>query len=355
MSIRNLARPELRSLQPYSAAAQVKDTTRLNANEVPWPNSADHFLRPLNRYPEVRPLELHAALSKRFGCETQNLLATRGTSEAIDLLIRTFCRPGIDNIVTTAPTFSMYQHYATVQGATVREVVTLPDEDFVIDVDVILETCDESTRIVFICSPNNPTGTTFSRAQLLRLLKLRGERSMVVVDEAYIEFSTEESVVGLLAEFNNLVVLRTLSKALAFAGARCGAVIAASEAIDILDAVQAPYAFATPVVECVLEALEEERMAAIDSGVQKIVIERERVISALRQFTVVKKIWPSAANFFLLQLDEVEALLQQSSNDKVLIRYFGGELSDCVRITVGSPAENDRLLAVFQATEDNLR
>ncbi len=355
MSIKNLVRPELQSLQPYSAAAQVKDTTRLNANEVPWPNSADHFQRPLNRYPEVRPLEMHAALAKRFNCATQNLLATRGTSEAIDLLIRTFCRPGIDNIVTTAPTFSMYQHYATVQGATVREVVTLPDENFMIDVDAILHACDSSTRIIFVCSPNNPTGTVFPRAELLRLLTLRGEKSIVVIDEAYIEFSNEKSAVGLLAEYDNLVVLRTLSKALALAGARCGAVIAAAEAIEVLDAVQAPYAFATPVVECVLEALREERMAEIDNGVQKIIEERARVVAALQQFNVVKKIWPSAANFFLLQLHEIEPLLQQSSNDKVLIRYFGGDLSDCVRITVGSPAENDRLLAVFRTTEDSLR
>ena len=351
MSVIKLVRPELLSLQPYSAAAQVSDTTRLNANEAPWPRSSDHFLRPLNRYPDVRPADLHAALANRFACNTANLLATRGTSEAIDLLIRTFCRPDVDNIVTTAPTFSMYQHYATIQSAEIREVSTSPDKDFVVDVNALTDACDDSTRIIFVCSPNNPTGTLFKRNDLLKLMALRGDKSVIVVDEAYIEFSNEASAVELLSEFDNLIVLRTLSKALAFAGARCGAVIAAKEVIRVLDAVHAPYAFATPVVECVLEALDEQNMAEVDLGVQKIIAERERVIAKLQKYSIVRRIWPSAANFFLLELQDTERLLAQSNSDKVLIRYFGGDLPDCVRITVGSPEENNRLLAMFQATE----
>jgi histidinol-phosphate aminotransferase len=354
MSITRLARPEIRALKPYSAAAQVSDTTRLNANESPWPNSSDHFQRPLNRYPEVRPVALHAALASRFGCSAAQLLATRGTSEAIDLLIRAFCRPGIDNIVTTAPTFSMYRHYAKVQGAEVREVQASAESGFTIDVDALVSACDDSTRLIFICSPNNPTGTLLERTDLLKILEQRGERSVIVIDEAYIEFSEEHSAIELLTEYSNVVVLRTLSKALAFAGARCGAVVAPTDIIELLDAIQAPYAFATPVVECVLEALQQERMAEVDASIEKIVDERDRVMKALRQFRVVRKVWPSAANFFLVQHSAVDALLEQCRDDNVLLRYFGHDLPDCVRITVGSPEENDRLLQVFAKTESEL-
>ena len=355
MSITKLARPEIQALRPYEAATQASETTRLNANEVPWPNSVDHCDRPLNRYPEVRPAALHAALAKRFGCDVRQLIATRGTSEAIDLLIRAFCRAGIDNIVTTTPTFSMYRHYAEVQGASVREVATLRDNNFAFDVDSILSACDHSTRLVFICTPNNPTGTVFPRASLLELLNQRDGRSVIVVDEAYIEFSGESSAAELIASHDNLVVLRTLSKASAFAGARCGAVIGPTDVIHMLDAVQAPYAFATPVVECVVEALQEEPLIAVDNGVRIIIEERARVMTALEQFDIVLKVWPSAANFFLIQLRNIDQLLEQSRNDKVLLRYFSGAgLEDCVRITVGSREENDRLIQTFIATRDQL-
>jgi histidinol-phosphate aminotransferase len=354
MSVSKLARPEIQALKPYSAAVQISDTTRLNANESPWPNSADNFLRPLNRYPEVRPLALHAALASRFGCAAEQLIATRGSSEAIDLLIRAFCRPGVDNIVTTTPTFSMYKHYATVQGAELREVATCAAENFAIDIDAIVAECDDSTRLIFICSPNNPTGTLLRRTELLALLQQRGERSVIVIDEAYIEFSDEQSATNLLAKYSNVAVLRTLSKALAFAGARCGAVIARPDIIRILDAIQAPYAFATPVVECVLEALQQERMAEVDASVRKIISERDRVMQALRQFTFVSHIWPSAANFFLVQLSAIEPLLEQCRSNNVLLRYFGDDLPDCVRITVGSPEENDRLIKIFAKTESEL-
>lgn len=353
MTITKLARPEIQSLQPYKAAVQVDDMLRLNANEAPWRNSVEHFLRPLNRYPEIRPGELRNALARRFACKQEQLLVTRGTSEAIDLLIRAFCRAGLDTIATTSPTFSMYRHYADIQGAIVREVTTSGDQDFAIDVDALLDLCDASTRLIFVCSPNNPTGTVLPRADLINLLERRGDLSLVVVDEAYIEFADNASATELLDAYGNLIVLRTLSKALAFAGARCGAAIGPAAVIQMLDAIQAPYAIATPVVECVLDALQEDRMLEVESRLQKIVSERERMIAAVRQYSFVRKVWPSCANFYLIQLDNVDLVLQQSERDKVLLRYFGGALDDCIRITVGSPEENDRLLQTFDAIQDN--
>lgn len=351
MTIAELARPEIRALQPYEAAVQVDDTIRLNANEAPWAGAADRFRRPLNRYPEIRPQRLRAALAARYGCQPGELLVTRGTSEAIDLLMRAFCRAGRDNVVTTAPTFSMYRHYAAVQGAVVREVATSRDQDFAIDVDALLAACDDSTRLIFVCSPNNPTGNLVPAATLAELLEARGDRSAIVVDEAYIEFAGAASAIELLSRHGNLLVLRTLSKALAFAGARCGAVIGPAEVVAMLDAIQAPYALATPVVECVENALDAEDLAASRAWLREIVSERERIAAALEKFRNVRRVWPSTANFLLVQVEDAPRLMRRCGDDKVLLRYFGGELADCVRITIGSPEENRRLLKCFRGLE----
>ena len=347
MSIANLARAEIRALRPYEAALQLDDTIKLNANEAPWTSSVESFRRPLNRYPEIRPIALRSALSQRYGCNSENLIVTRGTSEAIDLLLRVFCRAGRDNVVTTTPSFSMYRHYANVQGAEMREIETMRDDNFAVDPDAIVEACDATTKLIFLCSPNNPTGTALAPATLLQILQKRGSGSAVVVDEAYIEFSAQSSATKLLQEYDNLIILRTLSKALAFAGARCGAVIAPRDVIDMLDAVQAPYALATPVVECVENALQDENLHATNRCIKDIISERERMLGSLREFSFVRKVWPSAANFLLVELDATEKLMQQCSSDKLLLRFFGKPLADCVRITVGTPIENEYLLATL--------
>lgn len=344
MSIVELARPEIRALKAYEAAQQVDDTIRLNANESPKVNPVDHFRRPLNRYPEVRPAKLQAALAERFGCGVDELLVTRGSSEAIDLLIRCFCRAGIDSVVTTSPSFSMYGHYARIQGAKFIEVATRAERNFEIDVDELLQACDESSRLLFVCSPNNPTGTLLPVSDLKKLLTARADKSAVVVDEAYIEFGRAESAVSLLDEFPNLLVLRTLSKALGFAGARCGTVIGPPSVIRMLSAVQAPYAMSTPVVECVEDALQDAQLAAADDAVADIVAERQRVTAAIADYPFVRKVWPSAANFFLLQVDDARRIMQRCEDEGILLRYYGGDLADCIRISIGNRNENDRLL-----------
>lgn len=347
MSILSLVRPEVRQLRAYDAAEQVADTIRLNANESPQFSSTGNFRRPLNRYPEVRPQNLQSRMAQRFGCANNQILVTRGSSEAIDLIIRSFCRAGEDQIVTPTPAFSMYRHYATIQGAGVIEVPGLADRDFAIDVDAMIEACSESTRAVFVCSPNNPTGTPLPRADLLRLLDARKESSAIVVDEAYIEFGREHSAIELLHAYPNLLVLRTLSKALGFAGARCGAVIGAKEVIACLSAVQAPYALATPVVECVEDALDDRQLTIAAEAVSKVIAERSRLMGEIARFRFVSKVWPSDANFFLVRVDDAMALIKHCKSHRILLRYFGGDLSDCIRITVGSQADNDTLLAAL--------
>jgi len=347
MSITSLARPEIQALHAYDVAEQVDDSIRLNANESPAISSVGNFRRPLNRYPEVRPQRLQAALSRRFGCASDQLLVTRGSSEAIDLIIRTFCRAQVDSILAPFPSFSMYRHYAELQGAGIIDVATLRERDFAIDVDAMLAACNDVTKVIFVCSPNNPTGTPLPRAELLRLLADRRDNSVVVVDEAYIEFGEQPSAIDLLGEFPNLLVLRTLSKALGFAGARCGAVAGAKDVIELLSAVQAPYALATPVVECVEDALDNEQLAI--AAVSLVLTERLRLMDAVADYDFVSKVWPSDANFFLIRTVDAAAVMEHCKVHKVLLRHFGGELSDCIRITVGSPSAIDALLSALNS------
>ncbi|MGI9249162.1 MAG: histidinol-phosphate transaminase [Woeseiaceae bacterium] len=344
MSIAKLARPEIRLLHAYDAAEQVDNAIRLNANESPMVNPIGNFRRPLNRYPEVRPQKLQRKLAARFGCSPAQLLVTRGSSEAIDLLIRAFCRAGVDSILISSPSFVMYRHFAEVQGAIIQDVPTLAEDDFAVDVDALLAACDDSTRLVFVCSPNNPTGTTLPRRDLERLLEERGDRSAIVVDEAYVEFADAPSIIELLDQYPNLLVLRTLSKALGFAGARCGAVAGPEAVIDMLGAVQAPYALATPVVECVENALHDEQLALAERAVVEVIKERERLMCSIAQLDFAKKIWPSDANFFLVEFDDAVRVLQRCQEHHVLLRHFGGDLESCIRISVGNADENNQLL-----------
>jgi histidinol-phosphate aminotransferase len=347
MSLMTIARPDLQALRPYAAAVQVDGAVRLNANEMPWSPGGDTFRRPLNRYPEIRPARLRRALAERYGCAAENLIVTRGSSEGIDLLLRVLCRPGQDSMVTATPTFSMYQHYARIQGARLVECPVAKERDFAVDVDALLASCEDSTRAIFVCSPNNPTGNLLPLDDLIRLLDARADRSAIIVDEAYIEFAQQPSVAGLLPRYENLIVLRTLSKALACAGARCGSVLAAAPFIELLDAVQAPYAMATPVVEFVERALQAGNLTQADRFVQDIRHARDELQTSIATFPFVQKVWPSAANFFLIQVQDAERLLAHCSERGILLRYFGGDLADCVRITVGSAEENRRLLAAF--------
>ena len=352
MSIVRLARPEIQALHAYDAAEQVDDTIRLNANESPRRSSIGNFRRPLNRYPEVRPQQLQRALAARFGCEPEQLLVTRGSSEAIDLVIRTFCRAGQDSVAMTSPSFSMYRHYAEVQGAKPIEVPTFADDDFAIDVDAILDACEDTTKFIFVCSPNNPTGTTLSREALESLLQRRGDNSAIVVDEAYVEFGDKASVTELLGRYSNLLVLRTLSKALGFAGARCGAVAGQADVIRMLSAVQAPYALATPVVECVEDAMQDDQLELARQTVSEIVAERERLAEALSEYGFITKVWPSDANFLLVRTDDAELIMRRCAEQNVLLRHFGGDLADCIRISIGSREENDQLLRALDSLKD---
>jgi histidinol-phosphate aminotransferase len=241
MSILSLARPEIVALKAYSHASWDPDFDRLHANELPWRAETDRSVAGLNRYPEPHPHVLAERLAQLYEVEPSCLLPGRGSDESIDLLLRGFCRAGIDNVIICPPTFGMYAVAARIQGASVREVPLLASQGFALDADAVLAACDANTRIVFLCSPNNPTGNVMDPASVRKILEALAGRALVAVDEAYIEFCGDASLARRLADHPHLVVLRTLSKAYGLAGARVGSLIASTEIVQLLAKVIPPY------------------------------------------------------------------------------------------------------------------
>ena len=254
MSVLDLARPEIRAMQAYSSARMEGGSGEifLNANESSWAPTGDDGMG-CNRYPEPQPTALVDALAALYGVRREQVLVARGSDEAIDLLVRAFCRAGGDAILIQPPTFGMYAVCARVQDAQIIEVSLA--SDFRLDVDAVLAAVTSAVKLVFICTPNNPTGQLIARADIERLLLALAGRALLVVDEAYIEFADSASVVDLLDRHDHLAVLRTLSKAWALAGARVGSLLAHPEVIALLRRIMAPYPLPLPCVEAALMVL----------------------------------------------------------------------------------------------------
>lgn len=351
MSIVSRARPEIRELRPYASARAMAGLApvTLNANENPWPASHDAGLN-LNRYPDPQPARLVAAWAEALGAPPECLLVTRGSDEAIDLLVRAFCRAGLDAVAQCPPTFGMYAISARIQGAAVLDVPLLPGA-FELDVDsVVTAALGNAVPLVFLCRPNNPTGGNFRVEQLTTLLEALKERSLVVVDEAYIDFCPSESVLELTASYENLAVLRTLSKAHALAGARCGALVAAPEVIDLLKRILPPYPLPTPTIAAAQAALQPEQLAAARRQAARLADARDALGRFLKSLPGVTQVWPSQANFVLLQVADGPALVRWLAERGVLVRDFNAMpgLDNCLRITAGSPPENARLMQLLE-------
>jgi len=339
-----LARPDILTLKAYSHASWDPAFDRLHANELPWRAETDPSRAGLNRYPEPHPHELAAALASLYGVPAANLLPGRGSDESIDLVVRAFCRAGIDNVILCPPTFGMYKVAAQIQGAAVREVPLRKEHGYALDADGVLATCDANTKIVFLCSPNNPTGNAMDPAAVERLLAALAKRALVVVDEAYIEFSGAPSLAASLATFSNLVVLRTLSKAFGLAGARVGSLIAAAEIIDLLGKVIPPYSIPQLTIETVLATLAAPQVVVQRERVAQVRAERDRLAAALARKPSVKHLWPSIANFLLVDFADPEATLAAARSAKLLIRDMRSAAPGSLRISVGTPEQNDRLI-----------
>ncbi|HEX2860518.1 MAG TPA: histidinol-phosphate transaminase [Lacunisphaera sp.] len=342
-----LVRPEILVLAPYSSARKESQGGRvwLDANENPETPSARQPL--LNRYPEPQPAALIARLAELYGVAPAQALVTRGSDEGIDLLLRTFCRAGQDAILITPPTYGMYVVAAGIQGARVATVPLVRGQNFALDADAVIRAVTPDVKIIFLCSPNNPTGGLLGRTEVLKLVRSFAGRAIVAVDEAYVDFAGVPSLAAEIATYPNLVVLRTLSKAFGLAGARVGTTLANPAVIAVLQKVIAPYPVPAPVLQAALAALSPEGVAAARESVRLLVAERTRLLEALPRLTVVKRVWPSDANYLLVEVSDAARAMAAGRAAGVIWRDRSKDVSNTIRITVGTAAENDQTLEIL--------
>jgi histidinol-phosphate aminotransferase len=342
----DIARPDIRAIKPYEHASWEPGLVRLHANELPWRQDADASAAGLNRYPEPHPLELAARLAPLYGVAPECVLPGRGSDEAIDLLVRAWCRARTDAVLICPPTFGMYGVCARIQDAAVREVPLLRERGYALDVDGILTAVTPNVKLVFLCTPNNPTGNSIAQSDILRLAAALAGRALLVIDEAYADFSAAPSCATLLGSHPGIVVLRTLSKAHALAGARCGVALADPEVIALLRRIVPPYALTQLSIEAVERALEPAALTRTRERIAGIVAERARVAAALAALPGVIKVWPSDANFLLVEFADAAAALARTHAAGLLLRDFRRTpgLERALRVTIGSVEQNARLL-----------
>jgi len=339
-----LMRPHLRKLVPYSSARhefQGTATVMLDANENAHGSPLGGML---HRYPDPDQAPLKARLAEVLGTTTDSLFIGNGSDQAIDLLLRVFCEPGRDHVITCPPTYGMYAVSAATNDV---EVVTVPlDSDFQPKVDSILAAANERSKLLFLCSPNNPTGNSLRTNDITRLLE--GFPGIVVLDEAYVDYSAEGSRVALLERNPNVVLLRTLSKAWGCAGLRLGMAIARPELIAILDRVKPPYNLSAPVAALALDALsKEDRMK---ETVTRTIASRESLARELAALPFVQYVFPSDANFLLVRFTDAKTIFGFLIERGIVVRDRGKEpgCEGCLRITVGTEKENEMLMDVLR-------
>lgn len=348
-SVLDLVRPDLRAFAGYASARREKATGHiwLNANESPWTSSADSGLG-LNRYPEPQPAALRARMAELYGVPVERLMVTRGSDEGIDLLVRAFCRAGLDGVLIAPPCFGMYAVCARVQNAPLVEIpLTDDDHGFSLDLTAVEDiVAHGEVRLVFLCSPANPTGQALAIKDIRRLAHSIAGKAVLVIDEAYAEFSSVGSARPLLDEFAHLVLLRTLSKAYAMAGARIGAVLADPDVIGVLRSVAAPYSVAAPSASLALQALSERAQAESRERIALSLQERDAVFKKLRRVRGVTRVYPSQGNYLLVRFDDVDAALARLLAAGVVVRDMRAmpQLGDALRISVGTPEENKAMI-----------
>jgi histidinol-phosphate aminotransferase len=350
-----LCRPDIYALKPYSSArteGSQDASILLDANENPYPPyPATPDTEQLNRYPEPQPAALLDRFAELYDVPREQLFLSRGADESIDLLVRAFCAAGTDGILVTPPTFVMYETAAAIQGAAVHRVPLRPAERFDLDVEGILGTvaANPGTKLVFVCSPNNPTANLMRRDDVLRLASSLRGKALLVVDELYVDYSGSPSLARELPGHPNLVVVRSLSKEYSLAGERLGVAIAHPEIIGILGRIMAPYSLSRSSIRSVAAAVTPAGVAYGRANIAKILAERDRVAAALGAQASVRRIFPSDANFLLVQVADAGLLCRRMEIAGIKIRDRSGVVPDAVRISIGRPAENDAMLAVFAA------
>lgn len=338
-NIQNLVRENVKQMKPYSSARdefkdfETADMIFLDANENPFENG-------VNRYPDPQQRSVKSVLSKLKGIPEAQILLGNGSDEVLDLLFRAFCEPKTDNVITLPPTYGMYGVLSNINAVENREV--LLSEDFQPQVKKIIEAVDENTKIIFLCSPNNPTGNTFSDESVVYLMQ--NFKGLLVIDEAYIDFSKKDSWINEFDEYPNLVITQTLSKAYGMAGIRLGICYASEEIIAVLNKIKPPYNVNELTQRKALERLEDKESIAFE--IESIIAERGALLEVLKEVKFVEKIYPTEANFILVKVDDANKRYNELISKGIVIRNRTTQplCENCLRLTIGTEQENKKLI-----------
>ena len=339
-----LLRPHIVNLQPYTSARDEytgKEGIFLDANENPYGSVTDEDY---NRYPDPYQLELKEEIAKIKQVKSSQIFLGNGSDEAIDLLFRAFCNPGKDNVILLPPTYGMYEVSAGINDVETRKIPLTPD--FQLQPELILKAVDENTKIIFVCSPNNPSGNKVKREDILRLL--REFNGLVVVDEAYIDFSDEPSFTTHIGEFGNLLVMQTFSKAWGLASLRLGMAFASKKMIKILNRIKPPYNISGLTQETVLASI--KKVEKVNAMIADILQEREFLKEEMGKLDFVQKIHPSHANFLLVQIPNASHVYDDLIEEKIIVRNRSKVqlCEECLRISVGTRAENEAFIQALK-------
>ena len=341
ISLEQLVRPNIWSLAPYSSARDEYSGKEahvfLDANENP-------YNAPYNRYPDPLQRELKQQLEKVKGVPAANIFLGNGSDEAIDLAYRVFCEPGIDNVVAIAPTYGMYQVCADINNVGYRQV--LLDEDFQLHADQLLTACDEHTKLIWICSPNNPTGNSLCRDEIMKVIN--GFDGIVIVDEAYIDFAQQLSLRQELPSHPNLIILQTMSKAWGSAAIRLGMAFASEDIINIYNKVKYPYNVNLLTQQQAAEVLKDP--FEVDKTVKILLQERQRLMTAFQELPVCEQIYKTDANFFLARMTDAQKIYDYLVDKGIIVRNRTRVqlCYNCLRITIGTRSENNELLSALR-------
>ena len=346
----SLARENVKSMTPYMSARRLggNGDVWLNANEYPIAPDYQFSERNLNRYPECQPIAVIQNYAAYAGLSPEQVLVCRGADESIELLIRAFCEPGKDAVMLCPPTYGMYSVSAEAFGIEQKKIMALPD--WSLNVESIRENFT-NTKLIYICSPNNPTGNIIDNKELLDVLEMAAGRALVVVDEAYIEFCPQYSVASWLANFPNLVILRTLSKAFALAGLRCGFTLASPDVIEVLLKVIAPYPLSTPVAMIAADALNTKGIDTMKRRVATITENRIALSETLQNLSIVEKVYPSETNYILVRFTDGNKVFKALWDQGIILRDQSKQpgLTNCLRITIGTDIENTRVIEAIES------
>ena len=340
-SLEELTRTNIWSLAPYSSArneyAGREARVFLDANENP-------YNQPFNRYPDPLQLELKAAISKVKGVPAENIFLGNGSDEAIDLPYRCFCEPGVDNVVAIEPTYGMYKVCADINAVEYRPV--LLDENYQIVAEQLLAATDARTKIIWLCTPNNPTGNCLKREEVIKVIE--GFEGLVIVDEAYSDFSSQKALRSELSKYPNLIVLNTMSKAWGCAAIRLGMAFASKEIIHIFNKVKYPYNVNLLTQQQALEALKDP--FEVDNWVKILLQERARMMDAFSMLPICEKVYPTDANFFLAKMTDATKIYNYLVDKGIIVRnrHRVQLCQNCLRITIGTKTENSELIAALR-------